>query len=397
MKYTLFTSVILIITLFSACTKHRSGAQEGLYIIDFEQCMIAEQSMKISEIADTIEYLELKTPKDIIMARILNIIPGDDFWLIHTKDGIFKFTKEGEFVKEIGRKGQGPGEYLRILGIDIDPIRQEIIQADMQQILFYDLDGNFLRNAKINDYFFNIAFSDSVLWTCNLCLHVDKYMACALNRKGDTIASMPNPNYGMESLNTDGFYFNSSTDLREFSRYKGTLYMKTRASNDTVFQLSGPNWTPYLLFDMGKYKMPVEYEMWYSKDAYEKNATRYWNIPRLEEDDRYLFLTAVRQKSTNEIRGHEDDHKYIVYDKRKRQGFVTKGETGIKITDDILGGLTIWPRWVSDDYYISTVEWYSLSEELKNGNYILTPAFKKQFDSWGHDTNQLVVLCHRKK
>lgn len=397
MKQNLFIPVISILTLFSACTKHNSEAQNEPYIVNFEQCMATEQAMKISEIADTIEYLELKTPKDIIIARILNIIPGDDFWIIHTKDGIFKFTKEGEFVREIGRKGQGPGEYLRILGIEIDRARKEIIHADMQQVLFYDLEGNFLRSAKINDYFFNIAFSDSVLWTCNLCLHIDKYMACALNREGDTIASMPNPNYGMESLNTDGFYFNSSTDLREFSRYNGALYMKTRASNDTVFQLSGSKWTPYLYFDMGKYKMPVEYEMWYSKEAYEKNATRYWNIPRLEEDDRYLYLTAVRQKSTNEIRGHADDHKYIVYDKEKEQGFVTKGETGIKITDDILGGPAIWPRWVSDDYYISTVEWYSLSEELKNGNYTLDPTFKKQFDSWGHDTNQLILLCRKRK
>lgn len=200
MKQNLFIPVISILTLFSACTKHNSEAQNEPYIVNFEQCMATEQAMKISEIADTIEYLELKTPKDII-------------------------------------------------------------HADMQQVLFYDLEGNFLRSAKINDYFFNIAFSDSVLWTCNLCLHIDKYMACALNREGDTIASMPNPNYGMESLNTDGFYFNSSTDLREFSRYNGALYMKTRASNDTVFQLSGSKWTPYLYFDMGKYKMPILYSL----------------------------------------------------------------------------------------------------------------------------------------
>lgn len=397
MKNIRLMCVVLIVVLCSGCSMPSSGIQDEVRAIDIEQCMAKEQPMKMSEIADTLEYLELKTPKDIVIARVFNIVPGGDFWFIHTKDGIFKFMKTGEFVKEIGRKGQGPGEYLQIRGIEVDPFRKEIIHADMRQVLYYDFDGNFLRDTKINDYFFNIAFSDSVLWTCNLCMHMDKYMACALNRVGDTIVAIPNPNYGMESLNADGFYFNSPVDLREFSQYNGALYMKTRASNDTVFQLSGPKWKPYLYFNMGKYKMPVEYEMWYSKDGYEKNAARYWGIPRLEEDDRYLYLTVVRQKSTNEIRGHEDDHKYIVYDKVKGEGFVTKGEDGIKIADDILGGPAIWPRWVTDDYYISTIEWYDLSQGIKNGNYALTPAFKKQFDNWGYDTNQLIVLGRRKR
>ena len=181
--------------------------------------------MKISEIADTIEYLELKTPHDIVISRILNIVCGDNFWLIHTRQGIYKFTRTGEFVKQIGRQGQGPDEYLYILGIDISPTRKEIIHADTQQILYYDYDGNFLRKEKINDYFFNIVFVDSVLWTCNLCMHIDKYMACALSLAGDTVTVMPNPNYGIESLN-EGFSFVSSSELREFSKYKENVYMK---------------------------------------------------------------------------------------------------------------------------------------------------------------------------
>lgn len=35
--------------------------------------------MKISEIAESIEYLELKTPHDIVISRILNIVLGDGF------------------------------------------------------------------------------------------------------------------------------------------------------------------------------------------------------------------------------------------------------------------------------------------------------------------------------
>lgn len=100
-------------------------------------------------------------------------------------------------------------------------------------------------------------------------MHIDKYMACALSLAGDTVTVMPNPNYGIESLN-EGFSFVSSSELREFSKYKENVYMKTRSSRDTVYQLSGTKWRPYLYLDMGKYQMPIEYEAWYSEDAYNK-------------------------------------------------------------------------------------------------------------------------------
>lgn len=397
MKTRLLTLGILFVSFSSFFACKDSTTRNQLRTIHFEQCITNEREMKISEIADTVEYIELKTPKEIVIARIFNIVPADNFWVIHTPDGIFKFTQEGEFIKQIGRQGQGPDEYLHILGVDINPERKEIVQADTQGILYYDYDGNFLRKVKINDYFFNIVYAHSTLWTCNLCMHIDKYMACAFSLEGDTLAAMSNPNYGIESLNTDGFYFTSSSELREFSKYKGELFMKTRSSRDTVYRLSGPKWEPYLYFDMGKYSMPIEYEIWYSKSAYEKNATNYWNIPRQEEDDRYFYLTAVRQKSTSQVRGHEDDHKYIIYDKEKEEGFVTKGPKGIKITDDILGGPNLWPRWTTDNYYINTIEWYDLSQMLKKGEYTLNPAFQKQYDGWGYDTNQLIILCRKKR
>ena len=91
-------------------------------------------------------------------------------------------------------------------------------------------------------------------------MHIDKYMACALSLAGDTVTVMPNPNYGIESLN-EGFSFVSSSELREFSKYKENVYMKTRSSRDTVYQLSGTKWRPYLYLDMGKYQMPIEYEV----------------------------------------------------------------------------------------------------------------------------------------
>lgn len=146
---------------------------------------------------------------------------------------------------------------------------------------------------------------------------------------------------------------------------------------------------------MGKYKMPIEYEAWYSEEAYNKHASNYWNIPRLEEDDRYFFFTAVRQKQTQ--RGeNENDYKFLIYDKNTKEGFVVRNEKGMKFTDDILGGPNFWPRWTTADYYISTIEWSELSEKIEKEKYLLSPTLQKQFENWGENTNQLIILCRKK-
>ena len=78
-------------------------------------------------------------------------------------------------------------------------------------------------------------------------------------------------------------------------------------------------------------------------------------------------------------------------------GFVVKNEDGMKITDDILGGPNFWPRWSTNDLYITTMEWFDLAQWIKDKKRTLSPTLQKQFESWGEDTNQLIVLCRKKK
>lgn len=152
---------------------------------------------------------------------------------------------------------------------------------------------------------------------------------------------------------------------------------------------------------MGKYKLPVEYEAWNNFEASQRNGSRYWGIPSVTEDDRYLFLLTQRYAAVNGVPHvhNEDNFRYIVYDKVERTGFVVKDKVGTRFTDDILGGPPIWPCCnVTDDYYyINVISWNRLSRELKNGNYKLSPEFEKQIASIGDDTNPFVIRCRRKK
>lgn len=366
------------------------------YIINFEQSMETERAMKISEIADTVRYLELKTPKDIVITRIWDILPLDNALILYTRDGVFKFTKEGEYICQIGRTGQGPGEHTLVLGVDIDRSNKEIVVSDIGKLLYFDLDGNYLRMKK--GYFNWIGVSESIVWASDHAVPILENIAIAINNQGDTIATIPNPNYGKKSLN-DGVRASTPVLHKPYYHYKDGLYMKGTSENDTIWQLSGENHQPHAIINKGKYKLPAEYEAWYNWTDYERHGAHYWGTPAATEDDHYIFILAKRFRSVdgNNYAYNEKNYSYIVYDKETGKGFKATDNQEGKIKDDILGGPSFWPRWTTDECYMNVVEWYDLEEQLKNGNYTLTPALEKQLATFTPGTNQLIILCDRKK
>ena len=58
---------------------------------------------------------------------------------------VFRFDRAGKFINSIGSRGTGPGEYLDILDVDIDPDTQVVeILAPTNKIMRYDYNGTFL-------------------------------------------------------------------------------------------------------------------------------------------------------------------------------------------------------------------------------------------------------------
>jgi hypothetical protein len=51
----------------------------------------------------------------------------------------------------------------------------------------------------------------------------------------------------------------------------------------------------------------------------------------------------------------------------------------------------------SEDYYTNAIEAYELLEMVESGDYSPSPQLKELLSGIGDDTNQLIVLCHRKK
>ena len=385
-----FTTCILI----SGCqTEVSKDLNSDYYTIDYEQCVEKEQQMLLSEIADSIEYLELKTPEDIIITNITKLIPFNEDLIICGNDGalkreVYQFLRDGQFVRRIGGMRQNLDEIVVAIDIAIDKKNKEIIIMSLMDIFFYDFDGNYLRSIRTTSN--NIGISDSILWIGQWMSVEKKYIATAIccNKKGDTVATISNPFYVAETNDSNS---RISSSLPLFYYHNGLLYFKPNESYDTLWQISGANKELYAVINMGKHKLPIENESWYSSVEFDRSSHKYWGINTIAEDNRYFFL---RSRTRNPIKQHKFN--YIVYDKKKRKGFTVKDDKDLKITDDIMGGPNVWPQWITEKYYISTINRNELQEQIESGGYSPAEPLKSQLSRIGENANQIIILCHRK-
>lgn len=380
-----------------AATSCQSDKPGRLKIISYESCLASKRAMHLSDIADTLIYLELKTPEDIVASRVWKVRWIDDRWIVHSNTGVMAFSEDGTYLTTYGRKGGGPGEYTMDNDFEVDAEKKEVIMLGGHQLIYYDLDGHYLRSTNCGEHISKIGISHSVVWGSTLSHRTTRDRAVAFDAQGDSLTSIPNPFYMAPCIDA-GMGISTSKYWESFHTYQDILYMKTKEDNDTLYQIQGEKAIPYLLFDMGKYKQPMELQAWYCYEDFLHKAYKYWGILSVLADERYYYLTAQRCTDLDgEIFKHkESNFHYILYDKELDEGFVTDGPEGTRFTDDYLGGPAFWPRWDAGAYFVSTIEWYDLKQLINEEKLTLSPDLQKQYDEWGYDTNALLILARKK-
>jgi len=90
--------------------------------------------------------------EEYIFSRVRSIAVDekDMIYVLDTKEAHVKvFDKNGDYVKTVGRKGQGPGEMSLPFSVCITS-QNEIMVQDLnnRRIMFYSLDGNFIKSLS---------------------------------------------------------------------------------------------------------------------------------------------------------------------------------------------------------------------------------------------------------
>ena len=124
-----------------------------------------DQATHLRELLPVRGCVRLETTEASIIGEIgsLVYIEGNWFVLDSLQEKIFQFDREGRFLRQIGRQGEGPGEYQfpEVLQSCWD---RQLCVADQGNILIYDLDGNFVKACKIRDGRFRIVVNTNFIW-----------------------------------------------------------------------------------------------------------------------------------------------------------------------------------------------------------------------------------------
>lgn len=251
--------IIALFTLISCRDKNNSNMRNN----DIETISVFEHySAKklLSSFVDTIELIPLETTADNLIGEITRIVFHDKKYYIRSTNGmqngkLFVFDETGRFIRRIGKKGNGPGEYGDLYDFAITN-DNHIVIADYHRLLHFDSEGRFLNSIKMNFSAAEIVSSQDneiiaylilpTLFQNHLLSKIDKEgnQELFFNR-GETAAIKCNLVRTWRSLMSTGSYhylnypfsdtiFSISQDLKEISPLYYIGYGEKKLSNIEV-------------------------------------------------------------------------------------------------------------------------------------------------------------------
>ena len=147
--------------LLYSCSETKQGELPEIPV-DIAQNTVSK--LQLSEIAESIIAIDLEltdesplNPKPISMKRI---IVSEDMVFIAQPRAIFVFNMSGKFIRTIGSRGQGPGEYIYIRDFAFDKKNRRLFVNTEAKIICYDLEGNFIMESPMANLEFDTRIID---------------------------------------------------------------------------------------------------------------------------------------------------------------------------------------------------------------------------------------------
>lgn len=186
-------TILILITIFSlGCQKNKSSKEnaqtairkdsisdpeENLFpiIINKEKKYENKGFIDLRKLGN-VEYIKLETNNDCLLPGKMRFqgasIDEDNIFISIDNERIFRFSKKGKFINSIGRKGQGPEEFLSLSDFKINETTKNIFILDHvgRRILSFDYNGTFQKAISIEKYCsnFDIVENDIILCFNNI-------------------------------------------------------------------------------------------------------------------------------------------------------------------------------------------------------------------------------------
>ncbi|TFH34676.1 MAG: 6-bladed beta-propeller [Bacteroidia bacterium] len=344
-------TIYLILFIIVSCVNRTDNSEvEDVYnrdlffFVDYEQIIDQEAQINLSELVSGVEYVRLETNDSCLLHRFADYHFTKDFIFVDNVTYILQFDREGNFIKQIGKPGRGPGEIglIRILSV-LDDQQLLVVQTNWARKLYYfSYVGEFIESVKISDAWNIVALPEERLLLFEGCVYgQEEYMFLLTNSEGDTTDVVLN-HYKWENktgnVMTVGYHL-----FYPFYRYNKSTHFKSM-HNDTVYFERGDSITPEYLIDLGKYTLPQEYrpEVLSTGTGFNEKSKGYRFATSLEANN--ILFIASQDYSTEEQYN-------IIYNRPEGVGnlLIDKSGSPSGLMNNFDGGLDFWPKGAVDD------------------------------------------------
>lgn len=387
MKRNVFLHIALLFLLPVTCSLLRAQTT-----IPFAKGVEEKKEIKLSTIASHIKYIPLETTDD----NLLNLEDCDlmvDFAgkYLFVCDGhhIYQFTPEGKYIRKIGKRGQGPGEYRKhILAVVYDETKEHIIVTDFlgRKAIVFSFEGKYLYDFDIKGKIY------AFLPPAGLYGYTGNYVF-SKERTGVDLIMMND-----EGKKKKEFRFNYLKGKRYpfifddglFYTYRGNVYYKNPFENQ-IFRIEDRKKVLAYELDLGthaKYekedpqKVVVDKEKGVGSVLLTDAGKKRFTFRSLFETDSYVYIRYYQ----------EQEGRLGLYD--KRTGQVVRVRSGKMkedgFVDDLEGGVPFMPARGNEKVMINKISAERLLEKASSSQ--ARGSLKKAMENLLEDDNPVLQV-----
>jgi hypothetical protein len=299
---------ICLLFLFIPTLSGQSLNRSTFVVLDLDRAFSKQEEVPLSKFLEDVKYVSLETTPQSIIGRNPHYEITDQYIIVrnyNTPKQIFIFDRgTGKFIREIGKYGRGPDEYMRFSFIPFDP-RGKVLYAvnTLWQLIEYDLSGNVVEIIKAPDYTgsgevirlnhdmdFDIMMDDKVFVGYFINLFGEQKNILALFTKDKVLKLFPN----YQALKTwshgaMGLMYDNHT----LYRFDNNIYY-LEVFSDTLFQLTGNSLIPRYYFKMGNYNVTWQI----NATADHEKLSNYFYMRDINESRKYIFIKIIFKRNT---------------------------------------------------------------------------------------------------